>query len=68
MSDRRHSIGKAVCRSNREVVMSARLGRIVGVVPVELRYPRGIATRVAPEYFTEATEVRERLGGSAVTG
>jgi NitT/TauT family transport system ATP-binding protein len=56
-----HSINEAVFLSNRVVVMSARPGRIVGVIPVDLPYPRDIATRESPEYFAKATEVRELL-------
>ena len=44
-----HSITEAVFLSTRVVVMSARPGRIVGVVPVDLPYPRDIATREAPD-------------------
>ncbi|MGH9245224.1 MAG: ABC transporter ATP-binding protein [Acidimicrobiales bacterium] len=56
-----HSISEAVFLSARVVVMSARPGRIVGVIPVELPYPRDIKTREAPEYFDKVTEVRELL-------
>ncbi len=61
-----HSISEAVFLSNRVVVMSARPGRIVGIVPVELPYPRDINTREAPAYFAKVTEVRELLRGSEV--
>jgi NitT/TauT family transport system ATP-binding protein len=61
-----HSINEAVFLSNRVVVMSARPGRILGVVPVDLPHPRDIATREAPAYFAKVTEVRELLRGQVV--
>jgi NitT/TauT family transport system ATP-binding protein len=56
-----HSISEAVFLSTRVVVMSARPGRITGIVPVDLPYPRDINTREAPAYFAKVTEVRELL-------
>jgi NitT/TauT family transport system ATP-binding protein len=63
-----HSIGEAVFLSTRVVVMSARPGRIVGIVPVDLPYPRDINTREAPAYFAKVTEVRELLRGTERVG
>jgi NitT/TauT family transport system ATP-binding protein len=63
-----HSISEAVFLSGRVVVMSARPGRILGIVPTELPYPRDIATREAPAYFAKITEVRELLRTSDVVG
>jgi NitT/TauT family transport system ATP-binding protein len=56
-----HSISEAVFLSARVVVMSARPGRITGVIPVALPYPRDIITRESPDYFAKVTEVRELL-------
>jgi NitT/TauT family transport system ATP-binding protein len=63
-----HSIGEAVFLSTRVVVMSPRPGRIVGIVPVALPYPRGINTRESPDYFAKVTEVRELLRGAERAG
>ena len=59
-----HSISEAVFLSTRVVVMSPRPGRIIGVVPVDLTYPRDINTRESPDYFAKVTEVRELLRGT----
>jgi NitT/TauT family transport system ATP-binding protein len=56
-----HSIPEAVFLSTRVVVMSARPGRIAGIVEVDLPRPRGADTRVAPRFFELVTEVRRRL-------
>jgi NitT/TauT family transport system ATP-binding protein len=56
-----HSIAEAVYLSTRVVVMSARPGRITGVVDVDLPQPRDEATRESARYFELVTEVRERL-------
>jgi NitT/TauT family transport system ATP-binding protein len=58
-----HSITEAVFLSTRVVVMSARPGRILGVVDVDLRQPRTIDTREDPRFFRLVTEVRELLRG-----
>ena len=66
-----HSIPEAVFLSTRVVVMSARPGRIVGVVEVDLPRPRGVETREAQRFFELVTVVREllrRAGGEAVAG
>lgn len=55
-----HSIPEAVYLSNRVVVMSARPGRIVACVEVELGH-RSEETREASEFFKKITEVREAL-------
>ena len=56
-----HSIPEAVFLSTRVVVMSARPGRIAGIVEVDLPQPRGGRTREEPRFFELVTEVREQL-------
>jgi NitT/TauT family transport system ATP-binding protein len=56
-----HSIPEAVFLSTRVVVMSARPGRIAGIVEVDLPYPRTAQTREEPRFFELVTDVRERL-------
>ena len=56
-----HSIAEAVFLSTRVVVMSARPGRVAGVVDVDLPQPRGVETREEPRFFELVTEVRELL-------
>jgi NitT/TauT family transport system ATP-binding protein len=56
-----HSIQEAVFLSTRVAVMSARPGRIAGIVPVDLPQPRAAGTREEPRFFELVTEVRERL-------
>ena len=64
-----HSIPEAVFLSTRVVVMSARPGRIAGVVDVDLEQPRTIDTREDARFFELITTVRETLaaghGGDA---
>jgi NitT/TauT family transport system ATP-binding protein len=56
-----HSISEAVFLSTRVVVMSPRPGRIAGIVPVDLPYPRGVETREDTHFFELVTQVRELL-------
>ncbi len=56
-----HSISEAVFLSTRVVVMSPRPGRIGGIVPVDLPYPRTVETREDPHFFELVTAVRELL-------
>ena len=61
-----HSIPEAVFLSTRVVVMSARPGRIAGIVDIDLPQPRNDETRESDRYFELITAVRENLrGGSA---
>jgi NitT/TauT family transport system ATP-binding protein len=56
-----HSISEAVFLSTRVVVMSARPGRIVGVVDVDLPQPRTAETREEPRFAELIREVRQLL-------
>jgi NitT/TauT family transport system ATP-binding protein len=56
-----HSIPEAVFLSSRVVVMSARPGRIVRVIDVDLPRPRNEDSRESRRYFELVTEVRETL-------
>ncbi len=56
-----HSIPEAVFLSTRVVVMSARPGRIAGVIDVDLKLPRTVETREDPHFFELITAVRETL-------
>jgi NitT/TauT family transport system ATP-binding protein len=56
-----HSIPEAVFLSSRVVVMSARPGRIVKVIDVDLPRPRNEDTRESRRYFELVTDVREAL-------
>ena len=56
-----HSISEAVFLSTRAVVMSARPGRIVGVVDVDLPQPRTAETREEPRFAELIREVRRLL-------
>jgi NitT/TauT family transport system ATP-binding protein len=56
-----HSISEAVFLSTRVVVMSPRPGRIAGIVPIDLPFPRGIETREDTRFFELVTQVRELL-------
>jgi NitT/TauT family transport system ATP-binding protein len=62
-----HSIPEAVFLSDRVVVMSARPGRIVAEIKVDLEHPRTLDTREQAAYYDQLTEVREalRAGGAA---
>ena len=56
-----HSIPEAVFLSSRVVVMSARPGRIAGIVDIDLPQPRDDSTREHPRFYEKLTEVRETL-------
>jgi NitT/TauT family transport system ATP-binding protein len=59
-----HSIPEAVFLSTRVVVMSARPGRIAGVIHVDLKQPRTAETREDSRFFELITEVRETLAAA----
>jgi NitT/TauT family transport system ATP-binding protein len=56
-----HSISEAVFLSTRVVVMSARPGRIVGIVNVDLTQPRTAESREEPRFAELIREVRHLL-------
>jgi NitT/TauT family transport system ATP-binding protein len=58
-----HSIAESVFLSTRVVVMSARPGRIAGIVEIDLPQPRTNDTREETRFFELVTEVRELLRG-----
>jgi NitT/TauT family transport system ATP-binding protein len=59
-----HSISEAVFLSTRVVVMSARPGRVAGIVEVDLPQPRTSTTREEPHFFELVTRVREQLAAA----
>jgi NitT/TauT family transport system ATP-binding protein len=56
-----HSISEAIFLSTRVVVMSARPGRIVGIVDIDLPQPRTVVTREEPRFAELVSEVRRLL-------
>jgi NitT/TauT family transport system ATP-binding protein len=60
-----HSIPEAVFLSTSVVVMSARPGRVLAEIAIDLPYPRNEDTRETERYFELVTEAREilRAGG-----
>ena len=56
-----HSIPEAVFLSSRVVVMSARPGRVSGIIDVDLPRPRAFETRESAAFFDKITAVRECL-------
>jgi NitT/TauT family transport system ATP-binding protein len=57
-----HNIGEAVLLSDRIGVMSARPGRLLQVVDIELARPRTKATLVDPQYFRQVARIRGLFG------
>ena len=56
-----HSIAESVFLSTRVVVMSARPGRVAGIVEIDLPQPRGPETREDPRFAEHITNVRRLL-------
>lgn len=56
-----HNVAEAVFLSNRVLVMSARPGRIVGEVPVDLPTPREPALRGDPRFAAYVRQIGEAL-------
>lgn len=56
-----HSITEAVFLSTRAIVMSARPGRIINDIKIDLPHPRTTDTRENVRFFELETEVREAL-------
>ena len=56
-----HSIAESVFLSTRVVVMSARPGRIAGIVEIDLPQPRVTETREHPRFAEHITHVRRLL-------
>jgi len=61
-----HSIPEAVFLSTRVIVMSARPGRVSGIIDVDLPQPRTTETREDPRFFELITAVRETLAAGHV--
>jgi NitT/TauT family transport system ATP-binding protein len=59
-----HSIPEAVLLSDRVVVMSARPGRIVADVTIDLPRPRGDDVRTSPAYLKYQTQLRGYIQGA----
>jgi NitT/TauT family transport system ATP-binding protein len=63
-----HSIPEAILLSDRVVVMSARPGRVVRIVDIDLPRPRTEAIRESAEFFALDTELRRLLIEADGTG
>ncbi|MGH2997637.1 MAG: ABC transporter ATP-binding protein [Gaiellaceae bacterium] len=61
-----HSIAESVFLSTRVVVMSARPGRIAGIVEIDLPQPRTSETREDPRFAEHITGVRRLLRSGGV--
>jgi NitT/TauT family transport system ATP-binding protein len=62
-----HSIAEAVFLAHRVVVLSARPGRIMRVVDIDLGADRTVALLHQPEFFARCAVVSETLYGAVPT-
>ena len=60
-----HSIAESVFLSDRVVVLSARPGRVVGIEPIELPWPRHPELEDDPAFFAVETRLRALLHAGA---
>jgi NitT/TauT family transport system ATP-binding protein len=56
-----HDLDEAIYLADRVVVLSARPGQVVDVVPIGLPRPRGLALRSSPEFGAYRQRIWERL-------
>lgn len=63
-----HGIDEAVFLGDRVLVMSARPGRLVADITIDLPRPRSPDLKDAPEFRAYAREIRHLLGGGASEG
>jgi NitT/TauT family transport system ATP-binding protein len=63
-----HSISEAILLADRVVVMSARPGRIVRIVPIELPRPRRMAMERSDQFQGYEEEIRDLIFGSRLRG
>jgi NitT/TauT family transport system ATP-binding protein len=62
-----HNVFEAVFMSTRIVVMTAQPGRVAGVVPVDVPFPRDDAFRTTPEFGRLVRTVMDLLAGSGAS-
>jgi NitT/TauT family transport system ATP-binding protein len=60
-----HDIDEAILLSDRICVMSARPGRIIRTIPIELARPRSLASLTSPEFMAYKAEI---MSGMTVKG
>jgi len=58
-----HSISEAVLLADRVIVMGARPGTIVDIVPIELPRPRSFDLIQTPEFLKDAKHIRDHIFG-----